>query len=204
MTKIAIKILIIFSLLIAILTMSWYLTIHSGETYYGIKIDDVNNFIALFSSILGVLSIFINFNILSKVKDIEKQRQKTIATIRSEIFFRNDVSEALKAIEELLKKSSKQDLVTEVTLQEIVKVRQVCQSDLIKDKVNDKKVTNFTEIDNMYQEILKFKANPGLMENEYHQIASSRIRNFSNSLITLKNLLNDYIAEQTSDAVIKK
>lgn len=78
------------------------------------------NFIGIFSGLIGIISIFINFNILTEVKKIEETRQISAELIKDQIYIQEELSRVEQAINRLYKVHTKDELFTEQTRMDLV------------------------------------------------------------------------------------
>ncbi len=163
------------------------------------------SFIGILSGLFGIVSIFINFQVLTEVKNIEEQRLKTLFKIKSEIFFRDDIVRAKEAIDKLLNKSTKQDFLQDDTLDMLNIVIKVCQNSLIEEKTNPTTEKNsiLNIVTKMLCEITRFRQSSMLSAQVNQQISSILTTNFKVKLTDLKNILDEYLATSISDTIIK-
>lgn len=188
-------ILIVVSFLLAFSPANWKV--------FNVEIERIISFIGILSGLIGIFSIFINFQVLTEVKNIEEQRLKTISKIKSEIFFRDDIVRANEAIDKLLNKGTKQDFLKDDTLDMLNIVKKVCQNSLINSKVTAPNSSIFRYVDSMQEEIIRFRNSNKMIEQENQQISSSMQNNFRNALTELKTILDAYVATSVSDYIIK-
>ena len=153
------------------------------------------SFIGILSGLIGIFSIFINFQVLTEVKNIEEQRLKTISKIKNEIFFRDEITRAKDAIDKLSKRTTK-ELLEETAIREIKSIMNVCRNPLILDKTKD----SVSSIDEMLTYILSTKQMPYNLQ----EISASKETKFSTTLANVKHILDEYTAANLSDSIIKK
>ena len=161
------------------------------------------SFIGILSGLLGIVSVFINFQVLYEVKNIEEQRSKTISKIKEEIFFRDEIVKSKEAINKLLTKRTKQDFLQDSTLDELSVIIGICKNTLINNKVTKPNSSILSNIELMQREIIRFKNSKKMIEQEEQQFSSIMQNNFRNALTELKNILNEYVVTSVSDNIIK-
>ena len=166
--------------------------------------ERIISFIGIFSGLIGIFSVFINFQVLTEVKNIKEQRLKTISKIKSEIFFRDEIGKAKEAIDKLLTKRTKQDFLQDATLDELAIIIGICQNSLINNEVKTPKSSILLNVELMQKEIIRFKKSKKMIEQEDQQFSSILMNDFRNSLTGLKNILNEYVATSVSDNIIKE
>lgn len=153
------------------------------------------SFIGTLSGLIGIVSIFINFQVLTKIDNFEEQRKKTIKQIVSEIYFRKDMEKACKAIDKLSERAT-EELLEETAIQEIKSIINVCRSPLIMDKTKD----SLSSIDDMLNYLLSKKQSPSYLQD----ISADRETKFTTTLADVKHILDEYTAANLSDSIIKK
>ena len=160
------------------------------------------SFIGIFSGLIGIVSIFINFQVLTKVKNIEEQRLKTISKIKNEIFFRDEITRAKDAIDKLLGKTTKQEFLQDDTTKELSIVMGICKNPIIIDKTQTKpeRRSIFSRVQNMDEEITILKKS----ETMDHEINVNLIRNFREALTELQPILTENVAKSVSDSIISE
>lgn len=189
--------LIVFILVLA----SFCLTLGSANEK-GSFLEITISFIGILSGLIGIFSIFINFQVLTEVKNIEEQRLKIISIIKSE-FFREEIPRAQEAIEKLLTKRTKQDFLQDATLDDLAIIIEVCQNSLINNKVARPNSSILFDVESMQKEIIRFKNSKSMIEREDQQFSSKTQNDFRIALTDLKNILNDYVATNVSDNILK-
>lgn len=190
----------IVSLIVLILiVVSIFLTFSSANGMV-FNVEKIISFIGILSGLFGIFSIFINFQVLTEVKNFEEQRLKTISKIKSEIFFRDGIVRTNEAIDKLLTKRTKQDFLQDATLDELAIIIGICQNSLINNKVT-KSILSKVEL--MQMEIIRFKNSKKMIEQEDQQFSSITQNGFRNALTELKNILDEYVATSVSDYIIK-
>lgn len=182
--------LIVFILVLA----SFCLTLGSANEKASF-LEKTISFIGILSGLIGIFSIFINFQVLTKIDNFEEQRKKTIKQIVSEIYFRKDMEKASKAIDKLSGRTAK-ELLDETAIQEIKSIINVCRSPLILDKTKD----SVSSIEDMLQYILSKKQDPSYLQD----ISADRETKFSTTLVDVKHILDEYTAANLSDSIIEK
>ena len=162
------------------------------------------SFIVILSGLFGIFSIFINFQVLTEVKNIEEQRSKTISKIKEEIFFRDEIVRAKEAINKLSTKTTKQDFLQDTTTIELAVVRSICENPLIKDKTQTRPESKsiFSRVQNMDEEITKYRNNITNTEQDCWNISPSLITNFRKALDELKHILDENVAITASYSMI--
>ena len=190
--------------MLILIGVSFFLAFRT-DTGMVFNVEKVISFIGILSGLFGILSIFINFQVLTEVKNIEEQRLKTISKIKSEIFFRDDIVRAKEAIDKLLNKNTKQDFLQNDTLDMLNVVIKVCQNPLIIEKTNPTTEKNsiLKIVKNMLNEIMRFKQSQKLSVQVNQQISSTLTTNFKVKLNDLKIILDEYVVTNLSDMIIE-
>lgn len=190
----------IVSLIVLILIVVSIILTFSSANGMVFNVEKIISFIGILSGLFGIFSIFINFQVLTEVKNFEEQRLKTISKIKSEIFFRDGIVRTNEAIDKLLTKRTKQDFLQDATLDELAIIIGICQNSLINNKVT-KSILSKVEL--MQMEIIRFKNSKKMIEQEDQQFSSITQNGFRNALTELKNILDEYVATSVSDYIIK-
>ena len=195
--KIIVRLILIF-----LIVFSSFLTFKSANGIES-KVEIITSFIGILSGLFGIFSIFINFQVLTEVKNIEEQRSKTISKIKEEIFFRDAIVRSKEAIDKLLTKRTKEDFIQDATLDELAIIIGVCQNSLINNKVTGPQSFILSNVKSMQKEIIRFRNSKKMIEQEDQQFSSLTQVSFRDALTELKNILNDYVATSVSDNIIK-
>lgn len=190
-----------FLIVLILVVGSIYLACESANEK-GSFLEITISFIGILSGLIGIFSIFINFQVLTEVKNIEKQRLKIISIIKSE-FFRGEIPKAQEAIEKLLTKRTKQDFLEDATLDDLAIIIEICQNSLINNKVARPNSFILSRVESMQREIIRFKKSKSMIEREDQQFSSKTQNDFRIALTELKNILNDYVATNVSDNILK-
>lgn len=190
-----------FLIVLILVVGSFYLACESANEK-GSFLEITISFIGILSGLIGIFSIFINFQVLTEVKNIEEQRLKIISIIKSE-FFREQIPKAQETIEKLLTKRTKKDFLQETTLDDLAIIIEVCQNSLINDKVARPNFSILFRVESMQKEIIRFKNSKSMIEREDQQFSSTMQNDFRIALTELKNILNDYVATNVSDNILK-
>ena len=188
--------------MIFLIVFSSFLTFKSANGIES-KVEIITSFIGILSGLFGIFSIFINFQVLTEVKNIEEQRSKTISKIKEEIFFRDAIVRSKEAIDKLLTKRTKEDFIQDATLDELAIIIGVCQNSLINNKVTGPQSFILSNVKSMQKEIIRFRNSKKMIEQEDQQFSSLTQVSFRDALTELKNILNDYVANSVSDNIIK-
>ena len=197
MKKLIVRLIVIF-----LIGFSIFLTFSSANGMES-NAEIIISFIGILSGLLGIVSVFINFQVLYEVKNIEEQRSKTISKIKEEIFFRDEIVKSKEAINKLLTKRTKQDFLQDSTLDELSVIIGICKNTLINNKVTKPNSSILSNIELMQREIIRFKNSKKMIEQEEQQFSSIMQNNFRNALTELKNILNEYVVTSVSDNIIK-
>lgn len=195
---------IIVSLIVLILLgLSFFLALSSTNEMV-CNAERIISFIGIFSGLIGIFSVFINFQVLTEVKNIEEQRLKTISKIKEEIFFRDEIVRAKEAINKLSTKTTKQDFLQDSTTIELAVVRSICENPLIKDKTQTRPESKsiFSRVQNMDEEITKYRNNIPNTEQDCWNISPALITNFRKALDELKHILDENVAISASHSMI--
>lgn len=182
-------------LIVLILVVGSICLAYESANEKGSFLEITISFIGILSGLIGIFSIFINFQVLTKVKNIEEQRLKTISIIKNEIFFRDEITRAKDAIDKLSKRTTK-ELLEETAIQEIKSIINVCRNPLILDKTKD----SVSSVDEMLKYILSTKQMPYNLQ----EISASKETEFSTTLANVKHILDEYTAANLSDSIIEK
>ena len=188
--------------MIFLILFSFFLTFSSANGMES-NVEIITSFIGILSGLFGIFSIFINFQVLTEVKNIEEQRSKTISKIKEEIFFRDAIVISKEAINKLLTKRTKEDFIQDTTLDELAIIIRICQNSLINNKVTKPKSFILSNVKSMEKEIIQFRNSKKMIEQEDQQFSSLTQVSFRNALTELENILNDYVATSVSDNIIK-
>ena len=191
------------SLIVLILIVVSFCLAFSSANGMVFDVERIISFIGILSGLFGIFSIFINFQVLTEVKNIEEQRLKTISKIKSEIFFRDGIVRTNEAIDKLLTKRTKQDFLQDATLDELAIIIGICQNSLINNKVTKPNSFILSKVELMQKEIIRFKNSKKMIEQEDQQFSSMTQNDFRNALTELKNILDEYVATSVSDYIIK-
>ena len=197
MKKLIVRLIVIF-----LIGFSIFLTFSSANGMES-NAEIIISFIGILSGLLGIVSVFINFQVLYEVKNIEEQRSKTISKIKEEIFFRDEIVKSKEAINKLLTKRTKQDFLQDSTLDELSVIIGICKNTLINNKVTKPNSSILSNIELMQREIIRFKNSKKMIEQEEQQFSSIMQNNFRNDLTELKNILDEYVVTSVSDNIIK-
>ena len=191
------------SLIVLILIVVSFCLAFSSANGMVFDVERIISFIGILSGLFGIFSIFINFQVLTEVKNIEEQRLKTISKIKSEIFFRDGIVRTNEAIDKLLTKRTKQDFLQDATLDELAIIIGICQNSLINNKVTKPNSFILSKVESMQKEIIRFKNSKKMIEQEDQQFSSMTQNDSRNALTELKNILDEYVATSVSDYIIK-
>lgn len=191
------KVVVSIILFVAVL-FSGILTYLSQNNDSRDTVEFITNFIGILSGLIAILSLRINFNLLTSVRNMEEKTNQTIQQVRVDLYYRKSLYNATVALDRLDRKNKTIDFLNDESLNDLATIIAFCELKQTEKEYNNTLNKNIrfelTNIKLVYKSAIELTEKEITHGRVYHKdtMSPQYICDFKVSISRLKDFIESF------------